>query len=143
MYSDISVQRQYDAKSLKSSLAKTPDTRFLRFANQCDDKLDSDDKNESEEENSDDIDDAMSQLLDSVSENDEIVLDIRYLLNRLIWEKESTFKEIVSQYVHYVESYYGQYTVVFDGYCENASTKDRKHKRRLLKAQGTPNMSDK
>ena len=83
MYSDISVQRQYDAKSLKSSLAKTPDTRFLRFANQCDDKLDSDDKNESEEENSDDIDDAMSQLLDSVSENDEIVLDIRYLLNQL------------------------------------------------------------
>ena len=87
MYSDNSVQRQCDAKSSKSSLAKTPDTRFLRSANQCDDKLDGDDKNESEEENGDDIDDAMSQLVESVSENDEIVLDIRYLLNRLIWEK--------------------------------------------------------
>ena len=66
----------------------------------------------------------MSPLVESVSENDEIVLDSGYLLHQLIWEKESTFRDIVSKYVHYVDSHYGQCTVVLDGYCENPSTKD-------------------
>ena len=83
----------------------------------------------------------MPSLLESVLENDEIVLDGGYLLHRLILEKESMFRDIVSKYVHYVDSHYGQCTVVFDGYCENASTKDHEHKRRLLKAKVTPNMS--
>ena len=56
-------------------------------------------------------------------------------------KKKPTFRDIVSKYVHYVDSNYGQCTVVFDGYGENASTKDHEHNRRLLKAKGTPNMS--
>ena len=32
-------------------------------------------------------------------------------------------------------------TVLFDGYCENALTEDQEHKKRLLKAKVTPNMS--
>ena len=43
--------------------------------NQCDDKLDGEDENQSEEENDYDIDDAMSPLVESISENDEIALD--------------------------------------------------------------------
>ena len=62
-------------------------------------------------------------------------------MHRLILEKESMFRDIVSKYVHYVDSHYGQCTVAFDGYCENVSTKDHEHKRRLLKAKVTPNMS--
>ena len=62
-------------KPSKSSVAKALDTRLLKFANQCDGKLDGDDENESEEENNYDIDDAMFPLVESVSENDEIVLD--------------------------------------------------------------------
>ena len=83
----------------------------------------------------------MPSLLEFVLENDEIVLDGGYLLHRLILEKESMFRDIVSKYVHYVDSHYGQCTVVFDGYCENTSTKDHEHKRRLLKAKVTPNTS--
>ena len=60
---------------------------MLKFTNQCDDKLDGDDENESKEESYCDIDDAMSPLVESISENDEIVLDGGYLLHRLIWEK--------------------------------------------------------
>ena len=52
-----------------------------------------------------------------------------------------TFRDIVSKYFHYIDSNYGQCTVVFDGYGENASTKDHEHNRRLLKAKGTPIMS--
>ena len=74
-------------KPSKFSLAKALDTRLLKFTNQCDDKLDDDDENESEEENDYDINDAMSPLVESVSENDETVLDGGYLLHRLILEK--------------------------------------------------------
>ena len=82
----------------------------------------------------------MSPLIESVSENDEIVLDGGYLLHRLIRQKESTFRDVVSTYVHYVDSHYGQCTVAFDSYCENASVKDHEHKRRLLKAKVTSNI---
>ena len=53
-------------KPSKSSLAKALDTRLLKLTNQCDDKLDGDDENESEEENNYDIDDAVSSLVESV-----------------------------------------------------------------------------
>ena len=84
----------------------------------------------------------MSPLIESVSENDEIVLDGGYLLHRLIRQKESTFRDVVSKYVHfhYIDSHYGQCTVVFDSYCENASVKDHEHKKRLLKAKVTSNI---
>ena len=64
----------------------------------------------------------MSPLIESVSENDEIVLDGGYLLHRLIRQKESTFRDVVSKYVHY------------------ASVKDHEHKKRLLKAKVTSNI---
>ena len=76
-------------KLSKYSLAKALDTRLLKFTNQCDGKLHDDDENESEEEKDYDIGDAMSPLVESVSENDGIVLDGGYLLHRLIWEKKS------------------------------------------------------
>ena len=125
----------------KSSLAKTLDTSLQKFVNQCDDKLEGEDENQSEEENDYNIDDAMSPLVESISENDEIALDGGSLLHQMISEKESTFRDIVSINVHYVDSHYSQCTVVFDGYCENASAKYHERKRRLLKAKVTPNMS--
>ena len=97
-------------KLSKSSLAKAVDTSLqinIKFTNQCDDELDGDDENESEEENHYDIGDAMSPLVESVSENDGIVLDGGYFLHRLIWEKKSTFRDIISKYVHYVDTHYG------------------------------------
>ena len=106
----------------KSSLAKALDTSLLKFTNQCDGKLDDVGENESEEESDYDIDGAILPLVESVSESDEIVLDGGYLLHQSIWERESTFRDIVSKYVDYVDSHYGQCTVTFDGYCENALT---------------------
>ena len=61
------------------SLVNALDTRLLEFTNQCDEKLYGGDENGSKEENYYDIDDAMSPLVESVSENDEIVLDSGYL----------------------------------------------------------------
>ena len=106
----------------KSSLTTALDARLLKFTNQCDGKLDCDGENESEEENDYDIDNAQSPLVESVSENDEIVLDGGYLLHQLFWKRESTFRDIVSKSVDYVDSHYGQCTVTFDGYCEIALT---------------------
>ena len=57
---------------------------MLKLINQCDDNIDGDDENKSKEKNEYDIDDAMSPLVESISRNDEIVLDGGYLLHRLI-----------------------------------------------------------
>ena len=57
---------------------------MLKLINQCDDNIDGDDENESKEKNEYDIDDAMFPLVESISRNDEIVLDGGYLLHRLI-----------------------------------------------------------
>ena len=59
------------------SLANALDTRLLKFTNQCDEKLDGGDENES-----------MSPLVETVSENDEIVLDDGYLFHQLIRQKD-------------------------------------------------------
>ena len=99
------------------SLANALDARLLKFTNQCDEKLDEGDENES-----------MSPLVETVSENDEIVFDGGYLLHQLIRQKELTFRDFASKYVHYIDLHYGQCTVAFDSYCENASIKDYEHK---------------
>ena len=58
----------------------------------------------------------------------KFVLDWGALLHDVTW-KGSTFKEVVQDYISYVNQKYGLCTVVFDGY-ESISTKYHKHRRR-------------
>ena len=58
----------------------------------------------------------------------KFVLDGGALLHHVTW-KGSTFKEVVQDYISYVNFKYGLCTVVFDGY-ESISTKDHEHRRR-------------
>ena len=62
--------------------------------------------------------------------NAKFVIDGGALLHRIYWRAGSSFKEIVGQYVTYVNSTYGgdRCTIVFDGYA--SSTKDHEHSRR-------------
>ena len=50
----------------------------------------------------------------------------------MIWGKSSTYNKIIQKYINYVQSRYGKYAVVFDGYRDDPSTKDHEHRRRLM-----------
>jgi hypothetical protein len=63
--------------------------------------------------------------------------DVRYvvdggaLLHRVRWLKNSTYLDVVQQYILYVKKEYcGNTVIVFDGYTDEASVKDHEHKRR-------------
>ena len=58
-----------------------------------------------------------------------------------MWDKQSTYQEIIQKYINYVESHYGKCSVVFDGYQDGPSIKDHKYFRRLMKASVSPNVS--
>ncbi len=60
------------------------------------------------------------------------VLDGGALLHRVKWGKKATYKDIVIQYVQYVQGKYGHAHVIFDGYNQGAS-KDHEHQRRITK----------
>ena len=59
------------------------------------------------------------------------MIDGGALLHRVHWCKDCSYGEIIHQYCDYLETKYGQRTVVFDGY--DMSTKDHEHKRRSNK----------
>lgn len=58
------------------------------------------------------------------------VLDGGALIHRVVWPRGSTYDEVCSLYVQYVQRRYGSPTVVFDGYGNGPSTKDCTHQRR-------------
>ena len=45
-----------------------------------------------------------------------------YLLHRVVWDKQSTYREIIQKYTNHVESHYGKSSIVFDGYQGGPST---------------------
>ena len=77
----------------------------------------------------------------NVQNVERYVIDGGYLLHRVVWDKQSTYQEIIQKYLHYIESHYGKCTVVFDGYQDGPSIKDHEHFRRLMKATVSPNVS--
>ncbi|KAK3931380.1 Glucans biosynthesis protein D [Frankliniella fusca] len=79
-----------------------------------------------------------SPCIKAVPENTLYVLDGGALLQRVVWPRPGTYRDVIGQYVRYVEKHYGssRTTVVFDGYSgTRPSTKDCEHARR--QARGT------
>ena len=86
---------------------------------------DDDDMNEFESEEDDDhINDGGDKTVEGCNEqNVEIyVIDGGYLLRRVVWDKQSTYQEIIQKYLSYVESHYGKCSIVFDGYQDQLKT---------------------
>ena len=62
------------------------------------------------------------------------VIDGGALLHRVKWAKKAAYKDIVEQYVCYIQTRYGGSScIVFDGYGYSPSTKDHEHQRRIRK----------
>ena len=62
------------------------------------------------------------------------VIDGGALLHRVKWAKKAAYKDIVEQYVCYIQTRYGGSScIVFDGYGYGPSTKDHEHQRRIRK----------
>ena len=58
------------------------------------------------------------------------VLDGGSLFHKVVWKKGMTYKEICKRYIDSVEKRYGQnYSIIFDRYSDNTSTKDITHLR--------------
>jgi len=50
------------------------------------------------------------------------------LLHKVKWMPRGSYHDVLEQYVRYVFSHYGNdVVIVFDGYCNGASTKDQEH----------------
>lgn len=63
-----------------------------------------------------------------------VVVDGGFLIHYVAWPNDATYGEIVKNYSSFVLSKYGHNTtVVFDGYPDEATTKDEEHRRRSLK----------
>ena len=77
-----------------------------------------------------DPEDLTSQEDINTSNASKFVLDGGALLHHVTW-KGSTFKDVVQDYISYVNSEYGLCTVVFSGY-SSRSTKDHEHRRRTV-----------
>ena len=73
----------------------------------------------------------------SDTSNINYVVDGGYLLCRVVWDKASTYKELIHLCQKYVHAHYGKWTIVFDGYVLVPST----HTRRLMKFTIAPDMS--
>lgn len=63
------------------------------------------------------------------------VIDGGFLLHRVVWNKDSTFKQIIQQYITYLLQHYpGNTWIIFDGYADEMnSTKNNERIRRLEK----------
>ena len=76
--------------------------------------------------------DLMSEELPSMS---TFVVDGGCILHKIRWSRGATYADLVTQYVTFVKSKFGnRLHVVFDGYPTSPSTKDHEHKRRQSKA---------
>ena len=72
-----------------------------------------------------------AKKLPGPSETVQYVLDGGALLHRISWTRGTTYDQISEQYSTYVIRKYGRAIVVFAGYSDKPSTKDRAHIRRL------------
>ena len=70
-----------------------------------------------------------------LSSNDVYVVDGGYLLHKVKWHINTTYKDICASYVKYVQSHYGQSIIVFDGYENPESTKRFEQQRRYEKSK--------
>ena len=77
----------------------------------------------------------------SDSSNINYVVDGGYLLHRVVWEKASTYKEILHLYQKYENEHYGKCAIAFNGYVPVPSTKDHENTKRLMKPTIAPHMS--
>ena len=68
------------------------------------------------------------------------VIDVGYLLRRVIWDMFSRYNEIIQKYINNVQSRSRKCAVVFDGYRDGPSTKDHEHRRRLIKVVISPDL---
>ena len=74
---------------------------------------------------------ATTTKLDLAMNNKMHVVDGGWLLHQIKWIRGATIKTIVTAYVKYVRVHFKDFTVVFDGYREEASLKDHEHLRRM------------
>ena len=87
--------------------------------------------------------DAMWNLLGDHPQNPpncgevQYVLDGGSLMHWITWHRGTTYRGICTQYITYVRRWYGNATVVFDGYEAGTSTKDMTHKRRTRRCAPT------
>ena len=71
----------------------------------------------------------------TLPEGSQFVLDGGSLLHRIVWNRGSTFENILNAYKNYVNRKYGRAVVVFHGY-QASTIKDMKHKRRSKAKHG-------
>lgn len=103
-----------------------------------------DDSEQDDEEGNDEDSRKMTGMIRLAHDQARIqryVIDGGYLLRRVVWDKMSTYGEIIRKYQDYVRSRYGTSTVIFDGYEDGPSTKDHEHSRRLMGSTVAPNVT--
>ena len=129
--------------SVKSMLTKKKAMFQIDAENQSDDEGEMDDSSTESEDEHDCIDDVGVENVGGVNEEnvERYVIDGGYLLRRVVWDKQSTYQEIIQKYINYVESHYGKCSIVFDGYQDGPSTKDHEHTRRTMKSKRSPDVS--
>ena len=134
-------------KPNKSSLAKALDKKMKMYLenneNESDDasvatvsECEAVEVMSEDTENEDELQDGGN----STNADEIFVIDGGYVLRRIIWDKFSTYGEIVQKYISYLRSRYGICYVVFDGYLHGPSTKDHEHRRRMSKAVVSPDV---
>ena len=141
-------------KLSKSALTKALDERQTKDASKPDGSVSMESENEldeDKEENNSDVEENIFEILedtginkkDTTSDTSNInyIVDGGYLLHRVVWDKASTYKEIIHLYQICVNAYCGKCTIVFDGRVPVPSTKDHEHTRRLMKSTIAPKMS--
>ena len=131
-------------KSNKSSLAKgfdkllaKPNEEVIKVPQEVEDDIDED-----HIDSIDELDDFINiSSSTTASLTTKYVIDEGYLLRRVVWGKNITFREIIDKYLSYVGSRYIQCTIAFDSYCDGLSTKDHEHFRRNLKSSVSLDMA--
>ena len=117
-------------KLSKSILAKAIDQTQAKDASKPDGSFSMESKNKfgkDKEENDSDVEENIFEILentgiikkDTISDTSHIncIVDGGYLLHGVVWEKASTYKEIIHLYQKYVNAHYGKCTIVFRWIC--------------------------
>lgn len=75
--------------------------------------------------------------------NKHFIIDGGFLLRKVVWQRPALFKDIISQYLKYVQYHYdNNCTIVFDGYNgQKISTKGFEHQRRAKNIQQEVNFT--
>ena len=111
-------------------MAKAIDQTQGKDASKPDGSFSMESKNEfgeDKEENDSDVEENIFEILedtriikkDTISDTSNIhyIVHGGYLLHRVVWEKASTYKEIIHLYQKYVNAHYGKCTIAFRWIC--------------------------